>query len=40
MGEFKAGHTILVGFDAENEELTFEGIASPDKPPVEMAGQE
>ena len=40
LGEFKAGTTILVGFDSENEELTFEGIASPDKPPVELAGQE
>jgi ATP-dependent Clp protease ATP-binding subunit ClpC len=40
LGEFKAGTTILVGFDSENEELTFEGIPSPDIPPVEMAGQE
>jgi ATP-dependent Clp protease ATP-binding subunit ClpC len=40
LGEFKAGTTILVGFDSENEELTFEGISSPDRPPVELAGQE
>jgi ATP-dependent Clp protease ATP-binding subunit ClpC len=40
LGEFKAGTTIFVGFDSENEELTFEGISSPDSPPVEMAGQE
>ena len=40
LGEFKAGTTIFVGFDGENEELTFEGISSPDKPPVELAGQE
>jgi ATP-dependent Clp protease ATP-binding subunit ClpC len=40
MGEFKAGTTILVGYDSEDEELTFEGIASPDRPPVELAGQE
>jgi ATP-dependent Clp protease ATP-binding subunit ClpC len=40
LGEFKAGTTILVGFDSEHEELTFEGIASPDRPPVELAGQE
>ena len=40
LGEFKAGTTILVGLDAENEELTFEGIASQDTPAVEMAGQD
>jgi ATP-dependent Clp protease ATP-binding subunit ClpC len=40
LGEFKAGTTIFVGHDGENNELTFEGISSPDAPPVEMAGQE
>jgi ATP-dependent Clp protease ATP-binding subunit ClpC len=40
LGEFKVGTTILVGLDSENEELTFEGISSPDSPPVELAGQE
>jgi len=40
LGEFKAGDTILVGVDADSAELTFEGIASPDAPPVELAGQE
>ncbi len=40
LGEYKAGMTILVGLDEENEELTFEGITSPDTPPVELAGQE
>ncbi|MFQ5523998.1 MAG: ATP-dependent Clp protease ATP-binding subunit [Acidimicrobiia bacterium] len=40
LGEFKAGTTILVGFDEEDQELTFEGIASPDTPPVEMAGSD
>jgi ATP-dependent Clp protease ATP-binding subunit ClpC len=40
MGEFKAGTTILVGFDSDNEELTFEGVKSPETPPVELAGQE
>jgi ATP-dependent Clp protease ATP-binding subunit ClpC len=40
LAEFNAGTTILVGFDAENEELTFEGISSPESPPVELAGQE
>jgi len=40
LGEFKAGTTILVGFDSEDQELTFEGIASPESPPVELAGQE
>jgi len=40
LGEFKAGTTIFVGFDSEDEELTFEGIVSPDTPPVEMADQE
>jgi ATP-dependent Clp protease ATP-binding subunit ClpC len=40
LGEFKAGTTILVGFDAENRELTFEGITTHDAPPMELAGQE
>ena len=40
MGEFKAGMTILVGLDNEGEELTFEGISSPDAPPVELAAQD
>ena len=40
LGEFKAGTTILVGLDEENGELTFEGISSPETPPVELAGQE
>jgi len=37
LGEFKAGSTILVGLDEENEELTFECIETPDTPPIEMA---
>jgi ATP-dependent Clp protease ATP-binding subunit ClpC len=40
LGEFKAGTTILVGYDAEHDELTFEGINSHETPPVELAGQE
>ena len=40
LGEFRAGTSILVGLDAENDELTFEGIASAETPPVELAGQE
>jgi len=40
LGEFKAGISILVGVDTENEELVFEGIPSPDVPAVELAGQE
>jgi ATP-dependent Clp protease ATP-binding subunit ClpC len=43
LGEFKAGITILVGLDAENEELTFEAVAAPEtpeRPQVEMAGQD
>jgi ATP-dependent Clp protease ATP-binding subunit ClpC len=40
LGAFKAGTTILVGHDSDNDELTFEGIPSPDAPTVEMAGQE
>jgi ATP-dependent Clp protease ATP-binding subunit ClpC len=38
LGEFKAGTTILVGFDTENEELTFEAFSTSDTPPVELAG--
>ena len=40
LGEYKAGMTILVGLDTENDELTFEGIFSGDQHPVAMAGQE
>jgi hypothetical protein len=47
LGEYKAGMTILVGLDAENDELTFEGISSVDQPvetgedhSVAFAGQE
>ncbi|MEE8376200.1 MAG: ATP-dependent Clp protease ATP-binding subunit [Acidimicrobiia bacterium] len=40
LGEFKAGMTILVGLDSDNDELTFEGISSSKTPPVELAGQE
>jgi ATP-dependent Clp protease ATP-binding subunit ClpC len=40
LGEFKAGTTILVGFDAENDELTFEAFSTPETPPVELAEQD
>ncbi|MEE8407745.1 MAG: ATP-dependent Clp protease ATP-binding subunit [Acidimicrobiia bacterium] len=40
LGEYKAGMTILVGLDSENDELTFEGISSSKAPPVELADQE
>ena len=40
LGEFKAGTTIFVGYDAELEELTFEAFSTPETPSVEMAGQE
>ena len=44
LGEFRAGSTILVGLDAENDELTFEAVAPPDPtdatPQPEMAGQD
>jgi ATP-dependent Clp protease ATP-binding subunit ClpC len=40
LGEFKAGTTVLVGLDAENEELTFEAFSTPDTPPVEMVEQD
>ncbi len=38
MGEFKTGSTILVGVDEENDELSFEEIATPEQPSVELAG--
>ncbi len=43
LGEFKAGTTILVGLDTQNDELTFEPVLpseAPDQPQVEMAGQD
>nr|PZN32574.1 MAG: NDP-hexose 4-ketoreductase [Actinomycetota bacterium] len=41
LGEFSAGMTILVGLDAENQELTFEGISKGDRDRIEpaLAGQ-
>jgi ATP-dependent Clp protease ATP-binding subunit ClpC len=38
LGEFKAGTTIMVGFDADNDELTFEAVTPTDTPSVELAG--
>jgi ATP-dependent Clp protease ATP-binding subunit ClpC len=43
LGEFKAGTTILVSLDGENDELSFESLLAtetPDTAPVEMAGQD
>ncbi len=40
LGDFKAGSTILVGLDEENEELTFEAFETPEQPSVELAGSE
>ena len=40
LGEFKAGATIFVGLDSENDELTFEAIITPETSTVELAGQE
>jgi ATP-dependent Clp protease ATP-binding subunit ClpC len=37
LGDFKAGTTIFVGLDEENDELTFESIETPETPPIEMA---
>jgi len=37
LGNYRAGSTVLVGFDEENGELTFEAIETPDTPPMEMA---
>jgi len=39
LGEFTAGQTILVGLDAENQELTFEGISRSDRTQPALAGQ-
>ena len=39
----ESGATILVGLDAENQELTFEAVSPPDPtatPQPEMAGQD
>ncbi|HEY5684015.1 MAG TPA: ATP-dependent Clp protease ATP-binding subunit [Acidimicrobiia bacterium] len=40
MGDFKAGSTILVGLDEEDESLTFEAFETPSQPSVELAGSE
>ncbi|HEX6947676.1 MAG TPA: ATP-dependent Clp protease ATP-binding subunit [Acidimicrobiia bacterium] len=39
LGDFTAGQTILVGLDAENQELTFEGISRSDRAEPALAGQ-
>ncbi|HVM11094.1 MAG TPA: ATP-dependent Clp protease ATP-binding subunit [Actinomycetota bacterium] len=36
--EFQAGQTVIV--DARNDEIVFESGASPDAPPIELAGQQ
>jgi ATP-dependent Clp protease ATP-binding subunit ClpC len=37
LGEFPTGSTILVGYDPEEQEMTFEAFEAPKSAPVEMA---
>ncbi len=37
LGEFKTGSTVLVSVNEEDDELSFEEIAAPDRPSVELA---
>ena len=37
LSAFTAGTTIIVDFDEESDELTFEPVEAPDQPPVELA---
>ncbi len=40
MGKYKAGSTIVVSLDSENQKLDFEPIEAPDEPPVDFVDSE
>ena len=40
MGKYKAGSTIVVSLDSENQQLDFEPVEAPDEPPVDFVDSE
>ncbi len=40
LGDYRAGSTILVGLDEEEDQLTFEAFETPEQPTVELAESE
>ena len=40
MGKYKAGSTIVVSLDTENQKLEFEPVEAPDEPPVDFVDSE
>jgi len=40
MGKYKAGSTIVVSLDSENQKLEFEPVEAPDEPPVDFVDSE
>ena len=40
MGKYKAGSTIVVSLDSENQKLDFEPVEAPDEPPVDFVDSE
>ena len=40
MGKYKAGSTIVVSLDTENQKLDFEPVEAPDEPPVDFVDSE
>ena len=40
IGKYKAGSTIVVSLDSENQKLEFEPVEAPDEPPVDFVDSE
>jgi len=40
MGKYKAGSTIIVSLNSENNTLEFEPVEAPDEPPVDFVDSE
>ena len=40
MGKYKAGSTIVVSLDSENQKLDFDPVEAPDEPPVDFVDSE
>ena len=40
MGKYKAGSTIIVSLNSENNRLEFEPVEAPDEPPVDFVESE
>ena len=40
MGKYKAGSTIVVSLNSEDQKLDFESVEAPDEPPVDFVDSE